>query len=303
MPECSQPKPNFFIVGAAQSGTTSLWMYLKQHPDVFMPETIDLKELAYFCYLNGIKDYNKHLSIFEKSHGMKAVGEASHAYLTSPESATWIKDFNPLAKIIIILRNPIERAHSLYNWMISEGYEWIYPFEKALRMEQKRLEDERFKHCNLEYWYNYLYFNSGLYSKQFQRYINVFPKKQVYVLLLEDLKENPISTIQQLYSFLEVDSSFTPNDLNVYNAKKVPKSVKLQFFAKQRLHKYLLKLRVPCTNKIQNAILKINCVDSNSRIRHLNIDSATAEKLQDNYREDIDKTSKIINRDLRSWHS
>jgi hypothetical protein len=97
-------------------------------------------------------------------------------------------------------------------------------------MEQKRLEDERFKHCNPEYWYNYLYFNSGLYSKQVQRYINVFPKKQVYVLLLEDLKENPISTIQQLYSFLEVDSSFTPNDLNVYNAKKVPKSVKLQFF-------------------------------------------------------------------------
>ena len=85
--------------------------------------------------------------------------------------------------------------------------------------------------------------------------------------------------------------------------KKFLNQLNCSFFAKQRLHKYLVKLRVLCTNKIQNAILKINCVDSNSRIRHFNIDSATAEKLQDNYREDIDKTSKIINRDLRLWHS
>lgn len=293
----SRPKPNFFVVGAAKSGTTSLWMYLKQHPDVFMPETINLKEPAYFCHLYGVKDYKKYISIFEKAKGIKAIGEASHAYLSSPESASWIKEFNPLAKIIIILRNPVERAYSLYNWMISEGYEWVFPFEKALAIEEKRLQDEKFQHNNPEYWYNYLYFNSGLYSKQIKRYFNVFPKEQIRIFLFEDLRENPIGLTQQIYNFLGVDPSFIPNNTKIYNSKKTPKFVRLQFFCKQKLYQYLRKMRIPKSRKIQSKTLQLNCsIGKNEKIN-----LKTRKKLQFWYEKDIKETADLINRDLEHW--
>ena len=293
----SQPKPNFFIVGAAKSGTTSLWMYLKQHPDIFMPETLNLKEPGYFCHLYGIKSYDKYLSIFEKAKGIKAVGEASHAYLSSPESATWIKKFNPSAKIIIILRNPVERAYSLYNWMISEGYEWIFPFEKALEIEEKRLKNEEFKHNNPEYWYNYLYFYSGLYSKQIKRYLNIFPEKQVRIFLFEDLINNPILLTQQIYDFLDVNSDFLPETSKKYNTRKTPQFVSLQFFCKQKLPVYLRKIRLSKYKKIQSKILNLNC----SMGKNKNLDQETRKKLQLWYKDDLRATAKLINRDLENW--
>ena len=297
MSASSQPKPNFFIVGAAKSGTTSLWMYLKQHPDIFMPETVNLKEPGYFCHLYGIKNYDKYISIFEKAKGKKAVGEASHAYLSSPESATWIKNFNPQAKIIIILRNSVERAYSLYNWMISEGYEWVSPFEKALEIEEKRLKDDNFKYNNPEYWYNYLYFISGLYSEQIQRYLNVFPNQQIRIYLFEDLINNSIGVTQQIYDFLEVDSTFTPDTTKIYNTKKTPKFIKLQFLCKQKLHKYLRKMRVPNSKKIQEKILNLNC----SIGKNNNLNPQTKKTLQSWYKNDIKETAKLINRNLEHW--
>jgi hypothetical protein len=297
MSDLTKPKPNFFIVGAAKSGTTSLWMYLKQHPDIFMPPTMATKEPGYFCHLYGIKNYEKYLSIFDNAKGMKAIGEASHAYLSSPESANWIKNFNPQAKIIIILRNPVERAYSLYNWMISEGYEWIFPFEKALEIEDKRLKDEEFKHNNPIYWYNYLYFNSGLYSKQIQRYLKVFPEKQIRIFLFEDLIKNPVNMTQGIYHFLEVDSKFIPKNTKIYNQQKTPRFVRLQFFCKQKLPKYLNKLRFPKRQKIQREILKINC----SIGKNKNINLNTRKQLQNWYKKDIEKTADLINRDLQHW--
>ena len=84
-------KPNFFIVGAAKSGTTSLWAYLKQHPDIYMPEEMDHKEPSYYCNNLGIEEYDVYLQFFRNAGKAKAVGEASTPYLTSPESAAWLR--------------------------------------------------------------------------------------------------------------------------------------------------------------------------------------------------------------------
>jgi hypothetical protein len=300
MSKYSPPKPNFFIVGAAKSGTTSLWMYLKQHPNIFMPETINLKEPSYFCNLYGIKDYSKYLSIFEKAKGVKAIGEASTPYLSSPESANWIKQEYPLSKIIIILRNPVKRAYSLYNWMISEGYEWIFPFEKALEIEENRLKDTTFKYNNPQYFYNYLYFQSGLYSEQLKRYLDLFPKEQIRIYLFEDLKRDSLGLMREIYDFLGVDSSFTPNNNAIFNAGKVPRSVKLQFFIKQKLPKYLCKIHFPKYKKIQEIILDANCIQNQNQSGNLRAE--TKKDLQQCYKEDIEKTEKLINRNLEKWY-
>ena len=295
----SQPKPNFFIVGAAKSGTTSLWMYLKQHPDIFMPPTMAIKEPSYFCKLYGFKDYDRYLNLFKDAKGISAIGEASTPYLSSPESANWIKTEYPYSKIIIILRNPVKRAYSLYNWMISEGYEWIFPFEKALKIEEERLKNQNFQYNNPQYFYNYLYFYSGLYYEQIKRYFDLFQEDQIRVYLFEDLRQEPISLTKEIYDFLEVDNSFTPNNISIFNSGKTPVSVPAQFFTKQKLHKYLRKIRFPKAKEIQNFMLKANCLGNNNKAKPLKTE--TKLFLQKRYKENIDKTAKLINRNLEHW--
>ena len=265
-----------------------------------MPPTMATKEPSYFCQLYGCRNYERYLDFFKEAIGVKAIGEASTPYLSSPESPARIAKQYPWSKILIILRNPVKRAYSLYNWMISEGYEWFFPFEKALKIEESRLKDKRFEYNNPQYFYNYLYFYSGLYSEQIKRYLDAFPKEQIRIYLLEDLKQDPIGLTKEIYNFLEVDASFTPNDISIFNSGKTPISVPLQFFAKQKLPKYLDRIRFPKSKKIQNLILKANCLGNNNKAGQLKAE--TKIHLQKCYKEDIDRTANLINRDLEEWY-
>ena len=125
-------QPDFFVVGAAKSGTTALWKYFQQHPQIFVTKDIAQKELGYFSNQYGIVNKNDYLNFFKDAKPDQLIGEVCHAYLTSEESAEWIKKEVPNAKIIIMLRNPLERAYSLYNWMTMHGYEESCSFRKAL---------------------------------------------------------------------------------------------------------------------------------------------------------------------------
>ena len=291
----NKPQPNFFLVGAAKAGTTSLWMYLKQHPEIYMPPTIETKEPSFFCHLYGYKDFNSYLGLFSNAKGKKAIGEASTPYLSSPESAAWIRQVFPEAKIIIVLRNPVERAYSLYNWMIREGYEWIYPFEKALTYEKKRLQDEHFKYYNSQYYYNYLYFHSGLYSIQVKRYTEIFRKDKVHIILFEELKSDPLKTIQSVYEFLNVDISFMPK-IQIYNKTQTPLVVPLQYFLKQKSYNYLNKLNIPGANKIPIKAMELNKYFG--QFLSIELNSETKKELKILYKEDIHKTATLINRKL-----
>ena len=159
-------RPKFLIVGASRSGTSSLYHWLKLHPDVFMP---DIKEPSFFVDGWGISDWHWYLSLFEPGRGKKAVGEASVAYLESPESVQLIWEKLPTIKIIILLRNPVERALSLYSWMVMEGHEWLSTFKQALAEEEKRFGDESFRRDNPVYFWSYMYFRNGLYYEQVKK--------------------------------------------------------------------------------------------------------------------------------------
>lgn len=226
--------PNLFIVGAAKAGTTSLWYLLKQHPNVFMVENELYKEPGYFSELYGITDKYKYLSLFSKASSEKYVGEASHAYLTDPISAQRIYEFNPNSKIIIMLRHPVLRAYSLYNWMIQEGYEYARTFEVALRKEEKRNNQIIPNFFEPVYYHNYMYFSSGLYSTQIQRYINLF-KDNVFIGLFEDFVENPLSFVSELSSFLEIniESKFTSANLQPQNPSNKILHPWLSFFTRK----------------------------------------------------------------------
>ena len=292
--------PNFFIAGAAKSGTTSLWRYLLQHPDIFMPSDIIYKEPAYFSDIKGMKNLNEYMSLFTNAKTEKMIGEASAAYITSPESPGRIRNLIPDAKILIMLRNPIDRAYSLYNWMACNGYEYIESFEQALKFEvSDRYENESFKNSNPEYYYNYLYFHSGLYSEQIKRFLDNFERKQLYFIIFEKFKNQVQQEVKKVFKFLDVDADFVPN-IKTHNEGKIPYSAHLQFFIRQELSKYLKSPYGnphPLQNEIIAKLMKLNT----HILRPNSIDRKTRNLLTEKYAEDVPKISNLIDEDLCNW--
>lgn len=231
-------KPNLFIVGAARSGTTSLWQYLKTHPDIYMPEDELLKEPTYFSNNERKLTLDSYLSLFEPAgHRHKWIGEASVAYITDPESAKRIHAFDPAAKIIIMLRNPADRAYSLYNWMVQDGYEYAFSFEEALKLEEIRVHQRESDWYKPNYYWGYLYFRSGLYHDQVKRYLEVF-KENVLVTKFEDFVKNPAPSYEEICSFLQISSEHI--SFHIHNPSYAVRSAKILFILR-KLNNYIIK--------------------------------------------------------------
>jgi hypothetical protein len=198
--------PNLFIVGAARAGTTYLWRYLRSHPAVFMPASELRKEPSFFCLeQNPSMSLEAYLSLFKNATpAQKWIGEASVAYLTDASSARQIHDFNPKSRIIILLRNPVDRAYSLYNWMVQDGYEFSPTFETALDLEKKRGRDVQSNWFKPGWYWGYQYYPSGLYPPQVARFLNHFGDN-VLIILYESLKESPHLLQSRLHKFLQID--------------------------------------------------------------------------------------------------
>ena len=135
-------KPDFFIAGMPRSGTTSMYTYLKQHPDIFLSI---YKEPNYFCKDLSQSDYNVrdealYHSLFVHAAGKKRIGEGSVWYLTSTTAASEIKKFSPSAKIIVMLRNPVEMIYSLHSLYLRTGNEDTVDFEQALALQPDRMK-------------------------------------------------------------------------------------------------------------------------------------------------------------------
>ena len=202
------PAPNFFIVGAAKAGTTSLHAYLSQHPEVFMSA---LKEPHYFSsfeaspefdnFMPVIRDSRAYQELFLGSEGYTAVGEASPSYLCDSDAAIRIRSAIPNSKIIISLRNPVQRAYSQYLMDYNKGYVAL-PFGDALEADQARTEKG--------WGVSFQYIEHGLYADQVERYLNAFGRSKVMVILFEDLIRETAVVMQEVARFLDVDPAGFP---------------------------------------------------------------------------------------------
>lgn len=292
--------PNFFIVGAAKSGTTSMWRYLTQHPEVFMPSEKIKKEPAYFSDISGYESEDRYYSLFDdvqKQH--TAVGEASTAYLTDPSSAERIASEIPEARIIIMLRNPVDRAYSLYNWMTQEGYEYASSFRHALELEEKRVGDENFKRENAEYYYNYLYFRSGLYANQVKRYIDNFGRESILFLTFEEFTCNTRLVYRRTCRFLGVNPFFSP-DLRVYNKSSNAFYPPLQYALRRVLGVFNHLLgRTTIEKDRRDSLLQLGL----SRQSPPDLQPSLRAELKEAYREDIQRLETLIGQDLSVWYA
>jgi hypothetical protein len=191
-------KPDFLIIGVQKGGTTSLFHYLRQHPKIKLPRN---KEIHFFdrYFRKGILWYRSWfpLCLFNKGF---TTGEATPSYMWDKETANRIKNILPDVKIIVLLRNPIDRAYSHYHMELKKKREVNTDFETAISKEIEFLQQGRSDYENAET----SYLIRGLYAYQLERYYHFFGKKQVMIVQSEDLKTQPEIVLNQITDFLEL---------------------------------------------------------------------------------------------------
>lgn len=190
--------PNFFIVGAPKAGTTSLYFYLREIPEIYMSP---IKEPHYFAPtaptdLQIISDKKKYLNLFQGVKNQVAIGEASVYYLLDPKSPFLIHEVVPHARIIMILRDPVERAFSHYL-LYTRIIENIVPFHEMIRMNLD--SDNKYATSSRAI------LECGFYSEQVKRYLEVFGRDQVKILVFEEFILDPKKKVEEVLKFLGVN--------------------------------------------------------------------------------------------------
>jgi len=208
--------PNFFIIGAPKAGTTSLYEYLKQVPGIFMsPE----KEPNYFSrvivpsdsrYRFVIRDKKKYLELFENVKNEIIIGEASPTYLRDPNAAYLIHKVSPNAKILITLRNPIDRNFAAYLHRLNLGRisysteELVESLEKNVRRPNETIQE--------------------LYTPLVKKYLDIFGEKSVKIIIYEEWIKNIHETVTSILEFLGLDNDDLTFDEKIYNPFLSPRS-------------------------------------------------------------------------------
>jgi len=295
-------KPNFLIIGAMKAATTSLYTYLKQHPDIFMPI---VKEPMFFNNIIKknteknkrrikrrikIKSIEEYYSLFKKVRSEKAIGEASPAYIYHKECAELINTTLNDVKIIAVLRQPVKRAYSNFLHARSSGKEPISDFISAFNAEEKRIKNN---------WTSlYHYKSKGYYFKQLKRYYDIFPRKNIKIILFEDLIHNPNKILKDLFTFLEVDNSFVVNTERKANVSGTPKGILGWIIMKMKY--YQITPNIELNKMLPISILKI--IEKTIYSKPKKLKKETVNRLTNlYYKEDISKLETLTNKDLTMW--
>jgi Sulfotransferase domain len=289
--------PNFLIIGAMKSGTTALYYYLEQHPEIYMSP---VKEPNFFSsqeqenVVDTVTDIGTYQNLFRGAAGKKAIGEASHSYLYEPSAAAEIRRYLPGASLIAILRNPVDRAYSHFLHMVRSGTEPIDDFARALQEEERVVgihEGRIFQD----------YIGRGLYYDQLKRYFETFPREQVKVYLYEDLSGAPVSTVQDAFRFLKVDASFVPDVSLRRNVSGHPKYKVLDgLLRRQSRIKHAAKIYLPARMRWRLS-KAFDDLKTRNLVKPPPLDPEVRQQLIGVYREDIIRVQELIHRDLSGW--
>jgi hypothetical protein len=300
--------PDFFIVGAPKCGTTSLNAYLAAHPAIFMAR----KEQHFFG--SDLADIwpqptsERYFDSFAGSEYATRRGDAGVWYLRSRVAAEEIHAYNPSAQIIAILRDPVDMLPSYHSQLLWRDWETIQDFGQALAAESDRRNGRRIPRKNGGNPWRLLYRDVVRFYEQIDRYFSVFGKKQVCVLLFDDLVERPAQTYKSLLQFLGVDPDFSP-DFAVLNSNKYNKS---------RLIRRALDVVCDPSPRVRRAsrrVLPVQPVRS-ALVRHIALpmrrantrvtprppmDEQLRAKLNAEFAPDVRRLSALLGRDLSHW--
>ena len=293
--------PNFLVIGAPKSGTTALYNFLRQHPQVYMSPN---KEPRFFACDARPLDYrgpfengliNK-TSIWKREHyaalfgGARdelALGEATPSYLWFPGTPERIQALLPHARLVAVLRQPADRAFSHYMMHRRDGREPL-SFEDALRAEPQRLAAN---------WYYGRYRLAGYYHRHLSRYYELFPREQIRVYLYDDLVRDAAALLRDIFRFLGVDDGVTVDTSVRYNLSGIIENPGLRaVWAGTNRPREILRPLVP--RRLRTLVAGF--FTSRKMIRVAMREDTRAELVAD-YREDILKLQELIGRDLSGW--
>ena len=287
-------KPNFFLIGAQKAGTTSLSRYLSQHPEIYMSP---VKEPFFFMTegMDGaesttVNKISEYLRLFDNIKNEVIIGEATSIYLACPWVPRRISEMIPDAKLIAILRNPIDRAWSHYLMHAREGYPMFSSeFTKAIKQTHiYRISDE--------IWH-FGYISQGMYYKQLTRYYSFFDKTQLKIILYDDLIKYINIVMKDIFTFLRIDTSFVPDVSHKHNVSGLTRiKVIKNLMQSENFFKRIFKNYFP---------EKLRCVVK-SKLKKINeykpsIPPQAKMDLIEIYREDVLRLQDLIGRDLSSW--
>ena len=284
--------PNFFIIGAAKCGTTSLHYYLAQHPEIFLTK---VKEPHFFDNDNEyVKGYDYYLDRYYKgSETYKIRGEATPNYLHQGEKVAGriLQDVGSDLKFVVLLRDPVQRAYSHYQHMVRNGLEQR-DFNSALDVDKSRSE--------IDGWYTY--YLDGFYYNQLQSWVETFGRERFLFLLSDELSGSPAASLSQIYDFLGVDRDFQISNLSRKNTQGQSRSkLLMKILNTQNPIKAIAKAIVPKSRRrnIETFIRKLNTrrIESNDKIS-----ADIAATLKQAYRNDILQLEELVSKDLSSWH-
>ena len=199
---------DFVIGGAQKGGTSAMDSFLRQHPEICMPETTE--KLHFFDRAEENRDYKKYHAKFRPKRQHHVIGETSPSYIYWETAPYRIWSYNPEMKWILILRNPVERAFSAWNMERKRGAEEL-SFAEAVEREPERCREA----LPLQHRV-YSYVDRGFYAHQLRRLLSIFGTEKCLVLLNEELRNDHQATLRRTFEFLGVDASFVPPKATVF---------------------------------------------------------------------------------------
>ena len=290
--------PNLLIVGAAKSGTTSLHNYLNQHPSVFMcspkePHFLINNEIGEQRIPKGVLNIEDYKFLFKGASAMKYRGESSVMYLSFPEFA--IKNINKYlsknVKIIIMLRNPVERAYSGYQHVKRYNLMESLSFEKALDQSENRYQNI----SNMTPASRYL--ELGMYFEQVKIFIEEFD--DVHVIIYDDYKNDFNSEIDNVFKFLDLDAfKVNADEKHMVGGWQWKNDWIKSLMMKKNLFKTALKFLLPFKSLRKSIMVNLKKGNTN-KIEKINPE--TEKWLKEYYKSDIKKLSLLLDKDLNNW--
>jgi hypothetical protein len=293
--------PNGLVIGVAKAGTTSLYYYLGQHPDVAVSRMREPRFLHYAGSLRKpeavlvdpfpITSLEEYQAQFAGCDRYKARVDITPTYLMHPEqSILGIQEYVPDAKLIAIYRQPADRGYSSYLMRVRMGDETMPTFAEALQAE----EDGKPRLNGLRR----TYFDRGLYARRTRAFLDAFPRERFLFLLYDDLVADPAAVLREVFRFLEVDEGFRPDFTRRYNAGSWPRSLRAHrvLTSPNAFKKRIVRLAPESLRRIMVQWLHILNQEKPPRL-----DPELRTELTLRYKEDILALQAMIDRDLSGW--
>jgi hypothetical protein len=296
--------PDFAVVGAMKAGTTSLYHYLEQHPEVYMTSR---EEPHFFSYPgetvaydgpgdewlneNAVTDRGQYRALFSQPED-RVTGDVSPLYLYTPAAPETFRELRPDVTLIAVLRNPVERAYSSFMHLRRDDREPMSTFAEALEAEEKRIE---------QHWAPIWHFTrASMYGRQLERYRWFLDREQMHVVLFEDFKEETEEVVTKIYDWIGVDSSFTP-EMTVHNASGLPYSqLAHDFLSGRHPVKEAIKPLIPSSwrKRLAHAVKNLNLQSSPF------LDETLRRQLiREVFADDLRRLESLIDRDVSHWYS